>query len=177
MPLSALYQRVITPAMHELGRLWEAGAITVADEHLATGITHRVLAALRPPELFEQAFDMGSDMPCALLAAAQGERHALGLRMVADLLEDRGYQVAYLGADVPIEALLQAVHALSPVLVGLTATMPESTQRLEEAVEALRSEYPQLPLLLGGQGCRSPRLDEGAAIEDLELLTEAVPAP
>lgn len=177
MPLSALYQRVITPAMHELGRLWEVGAITVADEHLATGLTHRVLAAMRPPELFEQAFELDSDKPVALLATVQGERHALGLRMVADLLEDCGYQVAYLGADVPTEALLQAVRTLSPVLIGLSATMPESTRRLEEVVDALRREHPQLPLIVGGQGSESPRLGGGTAIENLELLTETVPAP
>jgi MerR family transcriptional regulator, light-induced transcriptional regulator len=177
MSLPALYQRVIAPAMHELGRLWEVGAITVADEHLATGVTHRVLAAMRPPALFEQAFESSSDRPCALLAAVQGEQHALGLRMVADLLEDRGYQVAYLGADVPTEALLQAVRTLSPALVCLTATMPESTRRLEQVVGELRGEHPQLPLVVGGQGTRSPRLDGGTAIENLELLTEAVPAP
>jgi methanogenic corrinoid protein MtbC1 len=177
MPLSALYQRVIAPAMHELGRLWEAGAITVADERLATALTHRVLAAIRPPELFEQAFDSGSDRPCALLAAVQGEQHALGLRMVADLLEDHGYQVAYLGADVPTEALLQAVRALSPALVGLTATMPESTHRLQEAVDALRGDHPRLRLFVGGQGSRPPRLDGGTVIEDLELLAQAVPVP
>jgi MerR family transcriptional regulator, light-induced transcriptional regulator len=177
MPLCALYQRVIAPAMHELGRLWEVGAITVADEHLATGLTHRVLAAIRPPELIEQGFDSSSNRPCALLAAVQGEQHALGLRMVADLLEDCGYQVAYLGADVPTEALLQAVRTLSPTLVGLTATMPESTHRLEGAVGALRETDPQLPLFLGGQGSRSPRLDEGTVIDDLELLAQVVPVP
>lgn len=177
MPLSALYQRVIAPAMHELGRLWEAGAITVADEHLATGLTHRVLAAMRPPELFEQASESSPAQPCALLAAVEGEQHALGLRMVADLLEDDGYRVAYLGADVPTEALLQAVRALEPALVGLSATMPESTRRLEAVVEGLRSEHPQLPLVIGGQGSKSPRLSEGTVIENLELLTEAVPVP
>ena len=175
MTLAALYQRVIGPAMHELGRLWAKGAITVADEHLATGLTHRVLAALRPPEAFEQVLDPSSDTPRALLAAVPGEHHALGLRMAADLLEDRGYQIAYLGADVPAEALLRSVDTLSPDLLGLTATMPDSTRRLEAVVEAVRSEHPRLRLLLGGQGSRSPRLDEGTVIENLELLPEALP--
>jgi methanogenic corrinoid protein MtbC1 len=177
MPLAVLYQRVIAPAMHELGRLWEEGAITTADEHLATGVTHRVLAALRPPELLEQKLERRPGRPRALLAAVQGEQHALGLRMAADLLEDDGYEVAYLGADVPTVALLQAIHALSPDLLGLSATMPESRQRLEDVIEAVRAEYPQLPLLIGGQGSRSPRLSEGTAVENLELLAEKVALP
>jgi methanogenic corrinoid protein MtbC1 len=113
----------------------------------------------------------------ALLAAVQGEQHALGLRMAADLLEDNGYEVAYLGADVPTAALLQAVHTLSPDLLGLSATMPESRRRLEDAVEAVSAEHPQLPLLVGGQGIRSPRLREGTEVENLELLAEKVSPP
>lgn len=175
MPLAALYQGVITPAMHELGRLWNEGVITIADEHLATALTHRVLAALRPPEAFEQTFEPRSGKPRVVLAAVQGEQHALGLRMAADLLEDSGYQVAYLGADMPTDALLEAVRALSPDLLGLTATMPSSAQLLEEVVERVRGEHPQLPLLLGGQGSGSPRLSEGTQVDDLERLEERVP--
>lgn len=176
LPLAALYQRVITPAMHELGRLWEEGAITTADEHLATALTHRVLAAIRSP-LLQQPAGADGGSATSVLAAVQGEQHALGLRMAADLLEDRGYRVAYLGADVPIEALLQAVRTFSPDLLGLSATMPESTLRLEEAVEAVRGEHPQLSLLIGGQGSRSPRLDGETVVDDLELLAELTPLP
>ena len=177
MSLATLYQRVITPAMHELGRLWAEGAITLADERLAASVTHRVLAAIRPPRLFEQTSAPGSERRCALLATVRGEQHALGLRMVADLLEEGGYRIAYLGADVPTEALLQAYRTLSPDLLGLSATMPESRPRLEEAVEAVRREDPQLPLVVGGQSSRSPRIDEGTVVEDLELLSEKVPLP
>jgi MerR family transcriptional regulator, light-induced transcriptional regulator len=98
MPLAVLYQRVIAPAMHELGRLWQVGAITVADEHLATAVTHRVLAAMRDPLVFEQTLNPSSGKPFALMATVQGEQHALGLRMAADLLEDEGYRTAYLEA-------------------------------------------------------------------------------
>jgi methanogenic corrinoid protein MtbC1 len=177
MSLAALYQRVVTPAMHELGRLWAEGAITIADEHLATSVTHRVLAAIRPPQVFEQPARSGSGEPCALLAAVQGEHHALGLQMAADLLEDGGYRIAYLGADVPTDALLQAVRTLSPDLLGLSATIPESTPRLEEAVEVVRGESARLPMVFGGQSSRSPRLGEGTVVDDLERLGEKVPLP
>jgi MerR family transcriptional regulator, light-induced transcriptional regulator len=172
MPVAALYQRVVTPAMHELGRLWEKGVITVADEHLATAITFRVLAVLRPPELIEQSFQPRSDKPRAMLAAVQGEQHALGLRMVADLLEDAGYQIAYLGADVPSVALLQAIASLSPDLLAVSATMPESGVRLEDVVEAVSTEHPRLKLLIGGQASASPEAGEATPVDDLELLDE-----
>lgn len=178
MSLAALYQEVVTPAMYELGRLWEKGAITVADEHLATALTHRVLAALRPPAFVDQAFEGDSSRERVMLAAVQGEQHALGLRMVADLLEDAGYQTIYLGADVPTGALLQAIDSLTPTLLGLSATMPEAGETLEEVVGIIRSENPGLSLLVGGQASAAPRVREAATpVDDLELLDQRVRTP
>ena len=37
-----------------------------------------------------------------MLACAPGERHDLGLLMLAILLRADGWQVAYLGADTPV---------------------------------------------------------------------------
>lgn len=167
MPLAVLYQEVITPAMHELGRLWEQGVITVADEHLATALTHRVLAALRPDVM---TGERSAGRPRAMLAAVEGEQHTLGLRMAADLLENAGYEAIYLGADVPTEALMQAIASFSPDLLGLSATMPELGSVLESTVEGARSEYPELNILVGGQASASRRIGEATPVNDLELL-------
>lgn len=166
-----LYQRVITPALYEIGRLWEKGALTVADEHMATALTHRVLASLRPPVRVKAPVGE-QDAPAkkrALLAAVEGEQHALGLRMAADVLEDAGFDAIYLGADVPTDALLQAVASLSPDLVALSATMPDLAPRLEEVAEIVRKEHPQISLLVGGQAASS-RGEEPQLIQDLEAL-------
>jgi GGDEF domain-containing protein len=81
MGVEALYGRVIAPAMWRIGCLWEEGAITVADEHLATALTHRVMASV-----YEASFGWAPSRPGRiLLAAVEGQRHALGLRMAADV--------------------------------------------------------------------------------------------
>lgn len=168
MSLAELYQEVVTPAMHELGRLWERGAITVADEHLATGLTQRALAALRPDP--RERGDRGR--PRAMLSAVEGEQHALGLRMAADLIEDAGYDVIYLGADTPTAALLQAVDSFSPSLLGLAATMPELGPVLERTVLEAHRANPHLRLLVGGQASASLRIREATLVEDLTSLEE-----
>jgi MerR family transcriptional regulator, light-induced transcriptional regulator len=174
MTAPQLYQEVITPAMHEIGELWQKGAITVADEHMATALTHRVLAALRPP-LRVEAGSASAGAGRALLAAVEGERHALGLRMAADILEDAGFHAIYLGADVPTDALLRAVASFSPGLVVLSATMPELSERLEEVAGAVRRANPQLELLIGGQAApRRPSV--GVPIDDLGTLASSVAA-
>ena len=42
-----IHDAVITPAMRRVGDLWSSGELTVADEHLATQITLRMVALLR----------------------------------------------------------------------------------------------------------------------------------
>ena len=49
-----------------------------------------------------------------LLAAVEGEHHVLGLRMTADALAAAGFDVVYLGADVPEDSLLNAVDRHAP---------------------------------------------------------------
>ncbi len=172
MTTPGLYEQVITPAMHEIGVLWEKGALTVADEHLATALTHRVLAALRPPLRVEAD---GSGAPLGqgrvMFAAVEGEQHSLGLRMAADVAEEAGFETIYLGADVPTDALVQAVDSLSPDRLVLAATMPELTPRLGEVGDTVRRTHPRLDLLIGGQAAPS-RIEAGTRVEDLEALLE-----
>jgi methanogenic corrinoid protein MtbC1 len=145
MGVAGLYQRVIAPAMWRIGDLWEQGAISVADEHLATALTHQAMAGIYGPSLGHKARPGR-----ILMAAVEGEQHALGLRMAADVVELAGYETIYLGADVPTVDLLQAVAARSPNLVGLSATMPSSIPALERSIAEIRRLDPNLIVLFGG---------------------------
>jgi len=175
MGVEPLYGRVIAPAMWRIGCLWEEGAITVADEHLATALTHRVMASV-----YGASFGRATSRPGRiLLAAVEGQRHALGLRMVADVLELAGYEVNYLGGDMPLDALLSAVRSRGPDIVGLSSTLESAASSLEAAVSQLGEAFPDLPILLGGQGVpdgilRDGRVIRAEGIEGLVSLVEAL---
>jgi diguanylate cyclase (GGDEF)-like protein len=173
--LEALYGRVIAPAMWRIGCLWEQGAIPVADEHLATALTHRVMASV-----YGSSFGRTTSRPGRiLLAAVEGQRHALGLRMAADVLELGGYEVNYLGGDVPLDALMSAVDSRGPDLVGLSSTLASDVSSLEAAVSQLGETFADIPILLRGQGVPDEILGDGrviraAGIEGLVLVVEAL---
>jgi diguanylate cyclase (GGDEF)-like protein len=162
-----LLDRIVAPALREIGRLWERGEITVADEHLATAITHRALALVYP----ELLSALPGSQPRVLLAGVQGEQHALGLRIVADVLEGAGHDVLYLGADVPLAALLDAVLRHAPAAVGLAATLSASAEPLARAIDDLHGLGTEALLLIGGQGVPSvlrsdPRAVYAGSAED-----------
>lgn len=171
LSIAAVHGRVITPAMNIIGDLWERGEISVAEEHLATVICHRVLAALHGTIRGLPGIARGN----VLLATPAGQRHALGLRMVADVLEAAGYAVTHLGADVPADALRHAVRRYEPDALGLSLTMPEGVASLEEAIDAAREVRPDLPILLGGRAVPADLLGAGIhQAQDIESVAAAL---
>ena len=140
--------RVITAAMKRIGELWKQGELTVADEHVATVLSYRALLPLQeplqiaPPRSRERV----------VLAAVEGQAHVLGLRMVADVLEGAGFEVLYLGADVPSGALGAFVTEQAPAVTGLTSTMVRDAPRLAAAIVAIHDAHPACRIMLGGNG-------------------------
>lgn len=162
-------RREADKATSRLSRAYQ-DALTVADEHLATALTHQAMAGIYGPSLGHKARPGR-----ILMAAVEGEQHALGLRMATDVIELAGYETIYLGADVPTVDLLQAVAARSPNLVGLSATMPGSTTALERATAEIRRLNPNLIVLFGGQRAQPRREHDGAVlVRSLEQLLAVV---
>ena len=171
LPKHTIYDEMIAVAMQEIGRKWETGEITVADEHLATSISHGLLALVSELSRVEQA---RRDEP-VLLAAVEGERHVLGLQMACDVLEGAGFPVWFLGADVPVDDLLEIVSRRPPSICGLSATMPEAREPLADSVRLIEDLLPGVRLIVGGQaGARlAPVGPTTTVVSDVESVVEA----
>jgi diguanylate cyclase (GGDEF)-like protein/PAS domain S-box-containing protein len=167
-----IHSRVIAPAMWAIGELWEQGNMTVAEEHLATAVSHHLLARVYPG-LLRSRQRRGDTI---VMAAVAGERHVLGLRMAADVLEGAGFDVRLLGADLPENSLLAWVSEHRPAAVALGLTMPEGAAILARQLHALRDCDPETLLIVGGQGVPLT-LRESAGVlyaADTEQLSEQI---
>lgn len=146
LELSSLYVEVFQPAMREIGRLWQENEISVADEHVATAITQAAMA-----RAFEQVFAWGEGVGRSLIAAcADMERHEVGLRMICDLLDLRGWDTTYLGATVPVESLVTMIDRRRPDAVALSVAIAPHLPRLRMMIEQIRSLIRNPPLILVG---------------------------
>lgn len=137
---------LLAPAMDEVGRRWQCGEITVADEHLASAIATDVLVYLYPRVLTGPTGLRGR----VLLATAEGERHTLGLRMTADLLDGVGFETIFLGGDVPVDALVDAVLRHRPAVLLLSVSRPEAADATLEVVRRLWCGGAGPRVVLGG---------------------------
>ena len=110
----AAIRDVVLPLLVEIGLRWERSELTVGHEHFASHlIERRLLSVARGWE--------SARGPLALLACAPGERHTLGLVCFGLVLADRGWRIAYLGADTPVDQVAEMSASLSPAVVVLCA--------------------------------------------------------
>lgn len=171
---ATLYLEVITPAMREIGSLWETARISVAQEHLSTQITQTVIAGLGLHLAGGEPVGLGRS---AVVASSEGEIHALGTRMVADFLEAQGWTVLALGADIPAEEVAEVVRAREAELVALSTALPGHLLSVTRTCQLLR-RLPRPPLVIvggrayDGDEARSRAVGADGFAEDPRALLE-----
>jgi methanogenic corrinoid protein MtbC1 len=147
-----IYVDVIQTALYEVGQLWESAQITVAEEHTATAIAQYVIAQLYP-QLPATTRRLGS----MVITGVLGEQHQVGANMVADAMDAAGYNVRFLGADLPNSGILRVVESHHADVLGISATMtvnlPGVVRLIKDLQAAPRIRPPRI--VLGGAAFRS----------------------
>lgn len=126
---------VIQPALYDVGRLWQEGRVSVAQEHLATATSQYVLAEI----LAEQDFERPTGR-IAVVACVEANHHSVGARMLGDALMIDGWDVEFLGANTPTRDLVQYVDHSRPDLLALSTSMPQQLETVRAAIERIRTE-------------------------------------
>lgn len=175
--------KLLGAAMARIGELWELGIITPAVEAAATATCRDLLVRLR----VRAPVEPGSVWQGArvLLAAAPGERHTLGLTIIADTLRESRFQVLDLGADISVSRLRAAALEFRPAIVGLSTSTSLSAAMLPRALQAVAEAAPRARVMLGGRGVPPalwsedlPRVCSATAVVDVvEDLLRTPPQP
>jgi len=84
------------------------------------------------------------------LATVEGDLHDLGKNVVAMVLKSRGYRVVDLGKDIPAEAILEAAAREKADIVGLSALMTTTVERMADVVSLGRARKMPCRFILGG---------------------------
>jgi methanogenic corrinoid protein MtbC1 len=145
--LVSFYLQVVQSCLYQVGYLWQRGMISVAQEHLASAVAARVMTAnyarVEPRHALKGK---------AVVTAAPNDFHEMGARMVADCLGIDGWEVEYLGANMPQSDLLGFLAGSPPFLVAISLALPCNLMETEEIVQGIKS-HPYLKdtrIMVGG---------------------------
>jgi DNA-binding transcriptional MerR regulator len=170
LSIDTLLRDVIVPYLHELGRRWERGDVSIAQEHFASSLLRGRLLGLA------RGWGRGIGL-VAVLACAPGEQHDLGLLAFGLAMRARGWRIVYLGTDTPITSVADAARSCSPAVVVVSAVDPRAFRRHAGELEQLALDT---CLCLGGAGAAKARLDAdvlrltGDPVDEAEQLTQLV---
>lgn len=147
--LASLFDRVVTPAMHQVGDLWCRGELTIADEHLATQTAISSLQKLRGVIHLP-----GPSSTRALICGVEGDLHELPIHLVHLLLEGDGWEVINLGPNTPFFTLVEALVKHRPDLLCISVKLITDPDRVERGYAPVRKAADKLhtAIALGGDG-------------------------
>jgi len=170
-PVEAVCLELLQKGLSEIGSGWYRGEVTVQQEHFASELALRrieaLLAATPPPT-------RGKNI---LVGCPPEEEHTFSLLLIALFLRRRGWDVLYLGPNVPVARLDSAIDAAKSQLVILSAQQLHTAASLAEVAQFLHQH--RVPLgygglifnLLPGVRARIPGYFLG---ESLDLVPQAV---
>ncbi len=146
--IEGFYLNVLQPTLYEIGMLWEKAEISVVQEHLASAIISRVMATVN---LIDRP--LLPSIGKVVVAASPNEFHEIGASMIADTLEHDGWEVAYLGGNVPKEDLLAYLHDYRPQLLALSVTIAFNVDHVRDVIAAIHNNeaLKQIKVMVGGR--------------------------
>lgn len=150
---------VVAKVQGRVGEEWAANRISVAQEHAATAINERAVAAVSVHPAARTTATRGQ----ITVACVDGEWHGLPARLLAEVLKLRGWRVDYLGAQVPTPHLITHLHNTRADAVALSSSIATRLPTAHAAITACQAIG--VPVLVGG------------AASDLRAATRSCWAP
>jgi MerR family transcriptional regulator, light-induced transcriptional regulator len=146
--LRAFAEEVVIPLARSVGDEWALGKIPIAAEHLASEVVlHALKGGLRTSR------DSG---PLVVGACLPGERHEWGFLATLAVAQENGWRIHYLGADLPVEQMMEAAWRLRPRGVAFSGSDPSLVRSILPALASLPGKLPPKTLAAIGGGGADP---------------------
>jgi methanogenic corrinoid protein MtbC1 len=133
---------VLQKGLAVIGEGWYAGHVTVQQEHFASALAIRRLEALvstTPPPTRPGRI---------LVGCPPEESHTFAPLLLSLLLRRRGWDILFLGANIPIQDFVQTTQTARPHLVILTAQQLYTAAGLREVGDLIYQV--RVPMAYGG---------------------------
>ena len=135
----------LIPGMKEVGRLWDLGVyflpqVILSSDAMVAGIA---LCEVKLGHRMERKAKV-------VTHTAEGDIHDIGMQIVNALLRVAGFDVITLGADVPVDDVIEACRVNKPIMVTGTALMTTTMTAFPRIAAQLKRAGLNIPFVCGG---------------------------
>lgn len=168
----ALRKQVLIPLLHLIGDRWQHGSLRIVHEHLFSVIARSMTDSM--------SNGAGSRVaPRLLVTTPSGQRHEFGALMAAAAAKECGWDVIYLGPDLPAEEIAVAVKRLQPQALAISVVYHDAGLQLREELQKMKRYLgQQVHVIVGGRvvPVLKPLLDEleFKTVEDFDMFPDVL---
>lgn len=147
-----MLQNLLVPLMHAIGDLWQEGSLRPAHEHMASSVVRSFVGHMHG------AHESRDGAPHLVATTLARQHHELGALIVAATAASEGWNVTYLGPDLPAEEIAAAVRQKGAPAVALSLTYPPDDPILPDELRRLRRLLGKgVTLFVGGRSAGAYR--------------------
>ena len=158
--------KMFMPSLVNIGDLWKKGLLNIAEEHLAVTVTLSQIERLT-----QSLVPHGEVIGTAAICTPVGEKHFIGPKVVSELMRLSGWNVHFLGTEMPTEDLIQFLGEKEIDLLVLSITLEQNLPGALEIVKAVKVMDKSVVTMLGGSGVES--IDENL-LNDVDIISSDV---
>lgn len=138
---------ILDRVLKEVGVLWDKGEVDVWKEHFISEVT---IDVMREIKFREKRKSIKSKSMISLNAGA--ELHNIGLRMISDILDIEGWNVIYLGCNVPVQSVVKAINIEKPKFIAISITLEYHIDSAIYMISAIKNHFGKNSpiIILGG---------------------------
>lgn len=153
----AFIENLLTPLLTQIGDRWKTGELRPVHEHMASAIIRSLTYILR------NNTPTPANAPRMVVTTPLGQLHELGALLAAIIAELKGWQVTYLGANLPAEEIAAAAKFTSALVVTLSISFNTNDHVVQKELRRLRKLLgTKVAMIVGGRsaGFYESLLDE-----------------
>jgi len=158
------YEKILRPAMYDIGGLWRDGKLDVGSEHVASNTVMRLI------ESMNTKIKPKSKTKTVLICTPDGEYHIIPCLMIETYLTLRGYNVINLSPSVPTKSLINHVDKEKPDLVLVSITLDEHMKSGMQLIKNIKKL--KIPIIVGGQALKDKKHNFGVTVSTTPNFSE-----
>ena len=133
--------------MQIVGKKYEEEDLYLVDLMMAASVMKAAIETLEPHLLGEK-----TSAGKVIIGTVEGDVHDIGKTVVIALLTANGFEVIDLGTEVPASKFIEKINELKPDIIGMSALLTTTMQKMKEVIEALEKNNlrERVKVLVGG---------------------------
>lgn len=144
-----LYEEVLKKALYQID-CGEFDRECIWKEHVKTAIV-RTIIEVTYPFILKEIKDIKPNEKKVLVVCPPEEYHEIGAKMVHDYFILNGFDSTFIGANTPVEVILDSIKYTKPDFVAISVTNLYNIINAKKLIERIKNTYKDVKIFAGGQ--------------------------